>query len=194
LLSEDGEEYIREYADFYRYNRSLSLLSVERTFYRDMQIQVNDSVLIAFPRRIMDAADQEFITGGRISLLPEFFGEVFVHVDSRIIYETDERGRVLNQTLYDDEDNIVWVIRNTWQNNRLVSSLKIEDGIILLAEYEYNSAGDRILERNLRNGILERTVRTEGGFDIEELYLDNVVVLRAVWEDGRKISETRVRN
>jgi hypothetical protein len=33
----------------------------------------------------------------------------------------------------------------------------------------------------------------EGTREIEELYMDGVVVLQAVWEDGRKISETRMR-
>jgi len=40
---------------------------------------------------------------------------------------------------------------------------------------------------------LERLVMTEDNKDIEQLYLNNVVILQAVWEDGRKISETRMR-
>jgi hypothetical protein len=62
-----------------------------------------------------------------------------------------------------------------------------------LTEYEYDSAGDRMLERNFNRGILERTVRSTGNRDIEELYMNGRIVLRAVWEDGRKISEERIR-
>jgi len=51
-----------------------------------------------------------------------------------------------------------------------------------------------ISEKNLKNGVLERVVLIDGETEIEELYMNNAVVLRAVWEDGRKISETRVRN
>jgi hypothetical protein len=61
-----------------------------------------------------------------------------------------------------------------------------------VSEYEYDSNSNVILERNFRNGVLERVVRTEGNREIEELYLNNFIVLRAVYEDGRKISETRV--
>ena len=192
--NEGNKDFIKSYADYYRYNRSSSLRSVERIFYRDMLIPSNSPALITFPRHVMDAVGEEFITGGRINLIPDFFGDTFVQVDSRIIHDTDERGRVLSQTFYDDEGEILWTISNTWLNNRIVSTAKIEGSIISLAEYEYDSAGDRIMERNYTNGVLERVVRAEGGFDIEELYLNNVVVLRAVWEGGRKISETRVRN
>jgi hypothetical protein len=69
--------------------------------------------------------------------------------------------------------------------------MKTQNDTVLLAEFAYDSSGDRILERNFRNGILERLVRTEGKVDIEELYLNNVVVLITVWEDGVRISETR---
>jgi hypothetical protein len=36
-------------------------------------------------------------------------------------------------------------------------------------------------------------IRTSGDREIEELYMDDRVILRAVWEKGRKISEERVR-
>jgi hypothetical protein len=62
-----------------------------------------------------------------------------------------------------------------------------------LIEYEYNGEGDRIFERNFRNSVLERTVRKAGDREVEELYMNGAVVLRTVWEDGRKISDERVR-
>jgi hypothetical protein len=130
--------------------------------------------------------------GEKLNSYPGFFGEVFVYENERIVYTTDERSRIISQTLYDSENKIVWVINNTWLNDRIVSTLKKEGGTEYLAEFVYDSGGGRILEKNYKNGILERVVRTEGKTDIEELYINNMVVLRAVWEDGRKISETRV--
>jgi len=195
-LSEDGgAEFKKEYADFYRYNRSASLRAVERKFYKDREISfLDEPVIITFPRRIRDTSKFGAFIGERLNSYPEFFGEIVVRADSKIVFETDDRGRILSQTLYDGKEEVVWVIRNTWQDNRIVSTSKTEGKTVLSAEYSYNSAGDRILERNLKNGVLERVVRTEGKTDTEELYLNNVLVLRAVWEDGRKISETRVRN
>jgi antitoxin component YwqK of YwqJK toxin-antitoxin module len=105
-----------------------------------------------------------------------------------------ERSNILSQTLYDENDSIIWVITNKWSNDRIVSTLKKEGDTEYLAEFDYDSDGNRITERNFKNGILERVVYTEGNTDIEELYFNNMVVLRAVWENGRKISETRVEN
>jgi hypothetical protein len=40
---------------------------------------------------------------------------------------------------------------------------------------------------------LERTVRRDGEQEIEELYMNGEVALRAVWIEGRKVSEEPVR-
>ena len=190
---DDGGKYARAYADFFRYNRSLFLRAVERVFYKDSQFGLNDSVIITFPGRIMEAAREMDFIGERHNSYPEFFGDVFAEKESAIVYSTDGRGRVLTQTFYDEYKNVIWVINNTWQGERIVSTLKTEGAMKYLAEYEYNRDGDRVLERNYTNGNLDRVVRTEGKIDIEELYLNGVVVMRAVWEDGRKIAETRMR-
>ena len=188
-------EYIETFVDFYRYNRSSFLRAVERVFYTDRQISTADnSVLISFPNNILDAAKNSYFMGEKLNSYPDFFGYIAAEKDSKIIFTTDERGRILTQTLYDDGEDIVWVIRNIWQDDRIVSIEKEEGDTVLLAQYEYDSDGNRILERNLRNGILERLVRTEDSKDIELLYINNVAVLQAVWEDGRKISETRIVN
>ena len=193
--NESGGEFVEAYADFLRYNRSSFLRSVERVFYREGKIsQADDSVLVAFPHNIVEAARNNFFISEKLYSYPEFFGDITAGENYRIVSATDERGRVLTQTLYDKEDNIIWFINNTWQGDRIVSTGKTQGGIEILAEYEYDSGGNRILERNFRNGILERLVITEGNKDIEQLYMNNAVVLQAVWEDGRKISETRIRN
>jgi len=188
---ENNSEYRELYADYYRYNRYLSLRAVERVFFS--ALETDEPVFISFPRRAMDAVRDFDLGAQRINLYPEFFGDGLNEGGSRIVYETDERGRILSETFYNENEEIVWIVRNTWANNRIVFSVKIEDDTELLAEYEYDSGGNKTLERNYKNGIIERVVSVEGNTEIEELYLNNAVVLRAVWEDGRKISETRMR-
>ena len=185
--------YVMEYTDLYRYNRLSTLRAIERIFHSDILITYEDTLKIDFPRNIMEAAGDSGFISERINLYPPFFGDVYTENNFRIIYETDDRGRVLSQTYLDDNDEVIWVIQNVWLDNRIVSSKKTEGGTVLLAEYEYNQNGEKLIERNYKNGLLERLVRAEGNVDIEELFFNNVLVLRAVWEDGRKISETRIR-
>jgi len=193
--NEESGEFTETHTDFFRYNRSSFLRAIERIFYNDRQISpIDASVKIAFPNNILNAARNDFFMSEKLNPYPEFFGDLYVNANSRIVFTTDERGRVLTQTLLGSEDKVVWVIRNTWSEDRIVSSSKTEGDMEFLAEYEYDSNGNRIIERNIRNGILERLVRSEGNKDIEQLYFNNAVVLQAVWEDGRKISETRISN
>jgi len=187
---EDDEIYKKLYADFYRYNRSASLRAIERHFYTDSED--SEILRLTFPRNLMEASMDGIFSSERLNLYPEYFGNIFIEIGSRMIFDIDDRGRVLRQVLYDDEENIIWTIRNVWLNNRIVSTSKIEGDNTLLAEFQYNSDGDRVLERNLNNGELERVVRSDGKTDIEELYMNNVVVLQAIWEDGKKIQERRM--
>jgi hypothetical protein len=191
---DEGGEYRIVYADYFRYNRSAFLRSVQRIFYKESEISsLDDPVLITFPSGIMAAARNDYFIGERHNSYPEFFGEITAKEETKMVYSTDERGRILSQTFYDADDKIIWVIHNTWKDDRIISTVKEEGDNISLAEFEYDSDGDRLIERNYVNGILERVVRTEGKTDIEELYLNGNVILQAVWEDGRKISETRMR-
>ena len=190
---ENDSKFIKIFADLYGYNRSRALRTIERVFYVDIKADENDLVKISFPRNIRETSGDEFFVNERINLYPDFFGDVYIENNSRIIFDVDNRGRILKQTLFDEENEMIWVITNTWQNNRIVLTTKTQGDLTLTAEFQYNREGERISERNLKNGILERSVKAEGGLEIEELYINNVVVLRAVWEDGRKISETRMR-
>ncbi len=214
LWDDDEGEYIKTHTDYYRYNRSSFLRAVERVFLVDQQITsadnviqddvvmdngimnngiMNNGVKVSFPQNIMTAAKNDFFMGEKFNPYPDFLGDIFVLKDSKIILTTDERGRVLEQTLFSDDEkqNVIWKIVNTWSGDRIVKITKTEGDTVLLTEYVYNNDGDRVLERNIRDGVLERTVRSDGKTDIEELYLNNKVVLQAVWEDGRKISESR---
>jgi hypothetical protein len=193
--NDKGGEYIESYADLLRYNRSLFLRAVERVFYRERKISLSDEPLrVSFPRNLSEASLSRSLVGERMVSYPEFFGEVFVQRDDKLVSVTNERSNILSQTLYDENDSIIWVITNKWSNDRIISTLKREGDTEYLAEYDYDSEGNRITERNFKNGILERVVYTEGSTDIEEQYFNNMIILRAVWEDGRKISETRVEN
>lgn len=188
-----GGEYVESYADYLRYNRSLFLRGVERVFFKGRKISLSDEPLrVSFTRDLADTDSLKKLISEKFHSYPEFFGEVFVHASEKIVYTTDERSRILSQTLYDSDNKIVWVINNKWVNGRIASTEKKEGGAVSLAEFSYDSEGEKILEKNYKNGILERVVRREGKTDIEELYMNNMIVLRAVWEDGRKISETRV--
>jgi hypothetical protein len=191
---DENGEYKPVYADYFRYNRSAFLRSVQRVFYKESEISsLDDPVLITFSSGIMAAARNDYFIGERHNSYPEFFGEITAKEDTKMVYSTDERGRILSQTFYDADDKIIWVINNTWKDERIISTVKEEGDNISMAEFEYDSDGDRVIERNYVNGVLERVVRTEGKTDIEELYLNGNIILQAVWEDGRKVSETRMR-
>jgi len=155
---------------------------------------INNVVKVTFPYNILAAANNKVLMSERYNAYPDFFGDLFVTKNSKLVFTTDDKGRVLEQTLIsnDEERTVIWKIVNTWSNDRIEKITKTEGETVLLAEYVYNKNGERVLERNIKDGVLERVVRSEGNKDIEELYLNNKLVLRAVWEDGRKISESRV--
>jgi hypothetical protein len=118
-----------------------------------------------------------------------------VPAGGRVIYTTDSRGRVLTEQRLDENEDILAEIRNTWSGDRLSAVLYTsgEGEEERLSEYEYDPDGKRTVERNYNKGVLERVVRSEKERDVEELYMNGKLILRAVWEDGRKVSEERVR-
>jgi YD repeat-containing protein len=197
--TETTEKFTQIYTDYFRYNRSQYLRSVERIYHelrRDGEetAPLRDPVLLAFPSRVLDAAADHNFIKNKPDPASEFFGDPVVESGYHLVFTTDERGRVMTQTMLDAEEKTLWLIENTWSAaGRIVSSRRTEGDDEKITEYEYDSNGNRMLERNINNGILERVVRSENGRDMEELYMNNAVVLRAVWEGGRKLSEERVR-
>jgi hypothetical protein len=133
-----------------------------------------------------------FVNPG-IAYSSEFLQDVIVPEGGRVIYTTDSRGRVLTEQRLDNEENVIAEIRNTWSADRLSSVFYTAGADERLTEYEYDENGDRILERNYNKGLLERVVRSYKERDVEELFMNGELILRAVWEEGRKISEERVR-
>jgi hypothetical protein len=187
----DGET-VPVYTDQYRYNRAASLRAVERTYHQGAEAA--SPVSLRFPHMVLNAAADKDFVPPPASFLSSFPEEYFIGEGYRVVYTTDSRGRVLTETRQDDNGTVILELINTWAGDRL-SSVRLKAGDDeRLTEYEYDSQGDRIIERNYRRGILERLVRTSGDREVEELYMNGVVILRAIWEEGRKISEERVRS
>ena len=178
------------FTDIYRYNRSGSLRMVERTYHEQLDAE---KVNIRFANRVLDAAANSMFLSDQLYLSSYFFEDISVKPDQKMVYTTDDRYRILTQSLLDSEGELIWIIKNIWSGDRIVSATKIQDDDEKLNEYEYNSAGDLIVERNLHNGILQRQVFSEGSRETEELFMNGVLVLRAIWENGQKVSEQPVR-
>jgi hypothetical protein len=185
-----GSEFKAVYSDHYRYNRSYSLRHIERFYHVG---SVAEPVRLTFPGRVLSAAANVNFFEEKLSVVTDFMGNYFVDEGFRVIYDTDNRGRVLSQTMVDKNNESVWVIKNTWVGDRIVSSFKTEGDDEKLTEYEYNDGGERIIQRDIHNGVLERMVYIKGANETEEIYMNGVLVMKAYWEDGRKISEERVR-
>jgi YD repeat-containing protein len=177
------------FTDHYRYTRFGSLRAVER-FYHERP----DRVRLAFPRLAPGSAGKEtgFVNPG-LSYGTAFLEDLMIHPGYKVLYTADGRGRITGETRQDEEGNTVGVLKNTWSGDRLSSVSWKTDEEERIVEFDYDEAGDRIAERDYRNGVLERTFLRQGKRDVEELYLNGEAALRAVWEDGRKVSEERTK-
>jgi hypothetical protein len=190
---ETGESHVEDYCtDYYRYSRSSSLRGVERVYHTE--VEEIEPVRLRFPHVVLAAAKNTGFVNPGVSFTNEFFKDILI-VDSgsRVLYTTDERGRVLTETRRNEEGEVIGELQNTWSGDRLVSVRWKAGDDERITEFEYNSDGDRIVERNINRGVLERIVTQDGDRETELLYIDGKPVLRAVWEDGRKILEERIR-
>jgi hypothetical protein len=109
-----------------------------------------------------------------------------------ITYNVDSRGRIIGEVWRGEDGRILGELVNTWVGDRLQSALWKAPDDERLIEFEYDNDGHRIAERNFRNGVLERSVTAHGGLEVEEIFLNGRLILRALWEHGVKISEERV--
>ena len=182
-----GATPVPQWTDQYRYTRSHSLREVQRQ-YHTRGSGAQSAVKMAFPRTLRGGIPPESVNSG-FSYDSEFFLDLFGFAPDRIRYVLDRRGRVITEIRLDEEGEEIAKLENEWSDDRLVSVLYTAGEEKRLLELEYDSDGNRILERNYRQGILERIVRRQGDTDVEELYMDGELVLRAVWKDERKISE-----
>ena len=175
--------------DYYRYSRPGSLRAIERIINRE----AGDITRIPFPRIGPGGPQVGEILVPRIAYVPEFLIGVYSSAGERVDYTIDGRGRVLTEVWKDEDSRVIGEIINSWDGDRLASILWESREQVLLVEYEYDGEGNRIVERNFRQGVLERSVANRGGLDIEEIYVNGRLMLRAVWEKGLKISEERIQ-
>ncbi|MDR1025011.1 MAG: hypothetical protein LBL56_04735 [Treponema sp.] len=197
LLDGEGNEQQEDlYTDYYRYTRNYSLRTIERIYHQNGDTESAEDapkMALRFPRRSLDSQNEKFFVAPAIAYGSQFLEDVEAETPRQVVYNTDDRGRILGETRRGEEGDVIAELRNEWSENRLDRIVYSAGGDERITEYEYNDAGDRILERNFRNGILERLVRISGNTEEEELYMNGELVLRTYWEGGRKIREERIR-
>ena len=189
------------WTDNYRYTRTAILRGVERRYHEaGMHIAAiqRSGSRPELPLLNLDLRDAppirsfvDPISPHSNTLLTETLGFIYDLHAARVYYETDSLGRVISETRYDQQDRVLALITNEWSGDRIAEihwTAAADQGRIV---FRY-SGNDRISEDNYRNGILERKVRNQGDVEIEEIFLNGRVILRAVWRDGRKISEERL--
>jgi hypothetical protein len=183
-LEREGGEERRLYTDRYRYRRSGSLRTVERR-YHNGGAPVRLSFRGGFPE-----TDESFVKPAGYGT--EMLENIHLGEGYQAVYSFDERGRIVSETYYDKEGGLLGVLNNVWSGDRL-DSVSWKGDEERLTEYEYDAEGNRTIERNYRDGVFERTVERDGKNEKEELYMDGKLILRALWENGRKVSEERIR-
>jgi hypothetical protein len=176
--------------DHFRYSRSGSLRAIDRTFHGG----AFEILRVGFPRLGPGASSssiEDLVSQGS-AYSAEYFAGARNPEEVTVNYNLDNRGRILGEVWKGEDGVVLAELKNTWSGDRLLSSLwKTEDDERLI-EFEYNKDGNRTIERNFRRGVLERSVTNQDDREIEEIYMNGRVVLRAYWENGVKISEERV--
>jgi hypothetical protein len=189
--SEDEEDLIQDmWTDNYRYSRFSSLRGITRVYHNDVP-----PMRLRFPHMVLDVGKPGTFINPNDAYSSVFLEDVFLNRGASVVYTTDNRGRILTETRYDEAGEVIGEIRNIWSENNNIQSVHwIAADDDRLVEYKYDDEGDRIEERNFMKGVLERVVQVEGEQEIETLYLQGRPILRAVWEGGRKISEEQIRS
>jgi hypothetical protein len=176
--------------DEYRYTRNFRLRGVERKFNQAGEDAPDTGpIALRFPLPgafINPESPYDYV------LRSGALRDIFNIQPARIVYSTDDLGRVLGEERYDEEGNAAAEFVNEWSAGRLMLIRWKTGSVSGIVEFTYNAEGDRTGEKNYRNGVLERSVTLSGSREIEELYMNGRAVLRSVWEDGRKISEERL--
>ena len=180
--------------DIYSYSRFGSIRAIDRMVHEGGTVLSRH----AFPRIGFSGSSAGGTGAGNESVFQGmsytslFLQNIAVPAGAVISYNVDSRGRILAELWKDEDGEVLGEFVNTWSTERLLSVEWIYGEERRLVEYEYNSSGERIRERNYRSGILERVVSFFPDREIEEIFLDDRVILRAVWEEGRRVSEERI--
>jgi len=181
--------FVPMYTDYYRYTRSGSLRAIDRSLQEGAAAKLSR---ITFPRLGSDSSSSLEMAIQGVSNTSEFFTDINPPEDAQITYTLDNRARVLTEVWKDKDGKIVGEYIDTWSGDRLQSVRWKSDDDERLIEYDYDSSGNRIAERDFRQGVLERSVTSRDGKDTEEIYMNGKLILRAHWENGKKISEERI--
>jgi hypothetical protein len=193
------------WTDSYRYTRSYLLRRVERVYYKAgaaMEAAQGRSKLPpAIPETPsnLDVREAPPVPGFvnpdspyDNSIMTDVLPSIYAVAAARVVYDTDRQGRVLSETRYDEKDEVLAHITNEWSGERINVirwSAGPDQGRIV---FRY-SGKDRVFEEDYRNGELERKVTAQGDRETEEIYVGGKVILRAIWEKGRKVSEEQLR-
>jgi len=193
------------WSDSFRYTRSDLLRRVERIYYKAGAALEAEQGRSRLPPAVpetpanIDLRDSPPVPGFvnpdspyDNSIMTEVLPLIYSVSAARVVFDTDPQGRVTSETRYDETDQVLAVVTNEWSGDRISVirwSAGPDQGRIV---FRY-SGKDRISEEDYKNGELERKVTTKGGEEIEEIYLGGKPILRAIWKDGRKVSEEQVR-
>jgi len=178
----------RLFTDYYRYSRSGSLRAIDRTIHEG----AGERTRVGFPAlspRITPV--HEVATQAGIYTTAYFLGVGNLE-GLTIAYSMDNRGRILSEISKNEEGKTVGELRNEWSGDRLQSVVWKSGDDDRRIEFEYDRNKKPLVERNFRKGVLERIVTTDGDNEVEEIFMNGVLILRAYWENGLKISEERV--
>ena len=182
--------FVQMYTDYYNYTRSGSLRAIDRTLLQgDAGAKLSR---ISFPRLGLDFSSGNVMVSQGAGTSSEFLTDVNTPEGTQITYTLDSRGRILTEVWKDKDGGQIGVFTNTWSGDRLQSVLWKSDDDERLVEYDYDSDGNRSAERDFRQGVLERSVISQGNKDTENIYMNGKLILRAHWENGMKISEERI--
>jgi hypothetical protein len=188
FVATSGREGGPVWTDFYRYTRAKGLRSIERVFHD----QSKTPETLRFPRFVEGGpTDTDFVERPE-TYTSSFLSDITGFAPAKIDYTFDSKRRILTETYRDKEDAAIGEIKNVWTDDLLVLVSWSSPGDEREVVYEYDKAGERTGEKNYRNGALERAVARDGDREIETLFKNGKEILRAVWVDGKKVSEERI--
>jgi len=176
------------FTDYYRYSRSGSLRAIDRTIHEGG----GEKTRVGFPAlgpRVTPV--HEVATQAGIYTTAYFLGVGNLE-GLTISYSLDNRGRILSEISKNEEGKTVGELRNNWSGDRLQDVAWKSGDDDRRIEFEYDKDKNPLIERNYRKGVLERIVTIDGDNEVEDIYMNGVLILRAYWEKGLKISEERV--
>jgi hypothetical protein len=188
FVAATGREGGPVWTDFYRYTRSKGLRSIQRVFHEQDKIPET----LKFPRFVEGGPEDIDFVDRPETYTSAFLADITDPAPPKIDYIFDSKRRIVTETHRGEDDAVIGEIKNTWTDNRLSSVTWNAPGDEREVLYEYDRAGERVGEKNYRNGVLERNVVRDGDREIETLFKNGREVLRAVWVDGKKVSEESI--